>query len=161
MKALKKNDGVSPVIAVILMVAITVVLAGVVFLWAQSFTDDAEGDVETVMASFTEDIQWNEAENFIYADGNPYVGGSAVAEGVFTRLGSEWEYWNLDNIQFYNVDTNMVLVTGRYKALNKASGKELDAQFAHLWTLKDSLASSFQQYTDTKQAAEAIVVDEE
>ncbi|MGA1793782.1 MAG: type IV pilin [Thermoplasmatota archaeon] len=47
MKALKKNDlGVSPVIAVILMVAITVVLAGVVFLWAQSFTDDAGGDVE-------------------------------------------------------------------------------------------------------------------
>jgi flagellin-like protein len=49
MKALKKNDlGVSPVIAVILMVAITVVLAGVVFLWAQSFTDDAGGGVETI-----------------------------------------------------------------------------------------------------------------
>ncbi len=48
MKAMKKNDGVSPVIAVILMVAITVVLAGVVFLWAQSFTDDADGGVETV-----------------------------------------------------------------------------------------------------------------
>jgi len=49
MKAMKKNDlGVSPVIAVILMVAITVVLAGVVFLWAQSFTDDAEGDVRSL-----------------------------------------------------------------------------------------------------------------
>lgn len=49
MKAMKKNDlGVSPVIAVILMVAITVVLAGVVFLWAQSFTDDADGDVENL-----------------------------------------------------------------------------------------------------------------
>ena len=121
----------------------------------------AEGDVETVMAGFAEDIQWNEAENFIYADGNPYVGGGAVAEGVFARLGSEWEYWNLENIKFFNVDTNMVLVTGRYKALNKASSKELDAQFAHLWTLKYSLASSFQQYTDTKQAAEAVIVDAE
>ncbi len=49
MKAMKKNDmGVSPVIAVILMVAITVVLAGVVFLWAQSFTDDSGGTVETM-----------------------------------------------------------------------------------------------------------------
>ncbi len=46
MKAMKKNDGVSPVIAVILMVAITVVLAGVVFLWAQSFTDEAGGGGE-------------------------------------------------------------------------------------------------------------------
>ena len=47
MKAMKKNTlGVSPVIAVILMVAITVVLAGVVFLWAQSFTDEAGGGGE-------------------------------------------------------------------------------------------------------------------
>ena len=45
---MKKDMGVSPVIAVILMVAITVVLAGVVFLWAQSFTDEAGGDVENV-----------------------------------------------------------------------------------------------------------------
>jgi len=45
----KKNDmGVSPVIAVILMVAITVVLAGVVFLWAQSFTEDAKGGAKTL-----------------------------------------------------------------------------------------------------------------
>ena len=49
MKALKKNDlGVSPVIAVILMVAITVVLAGVVFLWAQSFTEDTGGGASTL-----------------------------------------------------------------------------------------------------------------
>jgi flagellin-like protein len=49
MKALKKNNlGVSPVIAVILMVAITVVLAGVVFLWAQSFTEDTGDTVDTL-----------------------------------------------------------------------------------------------------------------
>ena len=44
----KKDTGVSPVIAVILMVAITVVLAGVVFLWAQSFTDESDSTVDTM-----------------------------------------------------------------------------------------------------------------
>ena len=40
MKGMKKNDmGVSPVIAVILMVAITVVLAGVLYLWVSSLAD--------------------------------------------------------------------------------------------------------------------------
>ena len=49
MKSLVKKDmGVSPVIAVILMVAITVVLAGVVFLWAQSFTEDTGDDVRNL-----------------------------------------------------------------------------------------------------------------
>jgi len=45
--------GVSPVIAVILMVAITVVLAGVVFLWAQSFTEYAGDDVSFFHADIT------------------------------------------------------------------------------------------------------------
>ena len=56
MKSLVKKDaGVSPVIAVILMVAITVVLAGVVFLWAQSFTDESNTTVETINVKGTID----------------------------------------------------------------------------------------------------------
>ncbi len=43
-KGKKDLIGVSPVIAVILMVAITVVLAGVVFIWASSFTNQAQGE---------------------------------------------------------------------------------------------------------------------
>ena len=123
----------------------------------------AEGDVDTVLAGLTEDVNWNEAENFIYAEGNPYVGHEAVVNGVFARLGAEWEYWNLSDKAFRNIEDNMVLVTGRYQAKNKATGKILNSQFAHVWTMKDSLASNFQQYTDTKQAAEVIIaaVDEE
>ena len=121
----------------------------------------AIGDIDTVLANFTEDINWNEAENYIYADGNPYIGKTAVLEGVFGRVGAEWEYWNLANTQFANVEDDKVLVTGRYQAKHKTTGKLIDAQFAHLWTMKDTLASSFQQYADTKQVAEAIISDEE
>ncbi len=120
----------------------------------------AAGDVETVLSNFTEDIQWSEAEGFIYDYGAPLVGADAVVEGVFAKLGSEWEYWNLEDKEFYDVGEDRVLVTGRYRAKNKATGKELDAQFAHFWTLRDTLALSFQQYTDTKQAAEVVQVDE-
>ena len=117
------------------------------------------GDIETVLAGFTDDIEWNEAENFIYADGNPYVGKDAIVSGVFQRIGEEWEYWNLVNIQTYNVGSDKVLATGRYQAKYRANGKLLDAQFAHFFTLKDSLISSFQQYADTKQAAEVVMVE--
>ncbi len=120
----------------------------------------AEGDVESVLAGLSPEIVWNEAENFIYADGNPYKGHDAVVEGVFGRLGAEWEYWNLEDKAFHPVGGDNVLVTGRYKAKNKASGNMLDAQFAHVWTLQDGKAVNFQQYTDTKQAAEAVLVPE-
>ena len=50
----------------------------------------AAGDVPTLLQSFDPEIVWNEAENFPYADGNPYVGPQAVVDGVFVRLGGEW-----------------------------------------------------------------------
>lgn len=116
----------------------------------------AKGDVPAVLASLDKEITWNEAENFPYADGNPYIGHDAVLNGVFARLGAEWEYWNLVDINLKNMDGDMVLATGRYQAKNKKSSKKINAQFAHLWTLKNGKAVRFQQYADTKQVAAAM-----
>ena len=55
----------------------------------------AIGDVPAVVADMDLNIEWNESENFPYADGNPYIGPDAVVKGVFSRLGSEWVYWKL------------------------------------------------------------------
>ena len=52
-RVFRSRRGVSPVIAVILMVAITIVLAGVVFLWAQSFTEYTNDDVSFFQADIT------------------------------------------------------------------------------------------------------------
>ena len=38
-----------------------------------------------------EQVEWNEAENFIYADRNPCLGPQAVLDGVLMRLGAEWD----------------------------------------------------------------------
>lgn len=116
----------------------------------------AEGDVPSVIAGLDDEVVWNEAENFVYADGNPYIGHDAVVNGVFTKLGNNWEYWNLVEKEFHEMDNDMVLVTGRYLGKYKKNGKKIDAQFAHVWKLKDGKATSFQQYTDTKQVAKAI-----
>ena len=49
------------------------------------------GDIPTIIATLDPQVQWWEAESFIYADQNPYVGPNAVLEGVFMRIGSEWD----------------------------------------------------------------------
>ena len=89
----RNEEAVSPVIATILMVAITVVLAGVLYVWASSlaegntdgdltlytFTaDDAGGDVTTgtednlVLITMTQgsDINWAAVKIQISVDGN-------------------------------------------------------------------------------------------
>ena len=116
----------------------------------------AKGDVPTVLGSFHKDIVWNEAENFIYADGNPYKGPDAILNGVFMRLATEWDNFKLVDINYYNVEGNRALAIGRYQGKYKATGKDLNAQFVHFWKFKDDSIIGFQQYTDTRQAAEVV-----
>lgn len=114
-----------------------------------------KGDVPGVLGAFDPRIQWTEAENFLYADGNPYNGPQAVAEGVFQRIVADME--NLTVRPVHYIDGGQtVVVEGRYRGKAKATGAPVDAQFAHVWQLRDGKVVRFQQYTDTKQWAEAF-----
>ncbi len=120
------------------------------------YANFASGNVEGVLAVLDTNIEWNEAENFIYADKNPYKGPTAILEGVFSRIGSEWEYFHVTDMEITEMDNNMVLMAGRYKAEYKATGKTLNSQAAHVWTLKNGKITRFQQFTDTKQSSEIV-----
>lgn len=115
-----------------------------------------KGDIPGLAAGLDSNIVWNEAENFIYADGNPYKGPDAVIAGVFQRIGADWEYFKVVDRNFYTINDSMVLVIGRYDAKHNKTSKKIYAQAVHLWTLKNGKAVKFQQYTDTKQAFDAV-----
>lgn len=115
----------------------------------------SEGDIPMVLAGLDPDVVWNEAEGNAYADGNPYIGPEAVLNGVFARVGSDYEYFNLVNIELHDMSNNQVLATLRYQGKLKKNGAIIDTQAAHLWTLLNGIVISFQQYVDTKQLADA------
>ena len=117
----------------------------------------AVGDGAAVLATFSPDIIWNEAESNSLAEGNPYVGPQAVAEGVFGRIGQEWESFTLHDQTLYAVGEGMVIATGRYQGKHAMTGKSINAQHVHVWWFEDGLATRFQQYVDTKQLAAAEV----
>ena len=120
------------------------------------YDDFTKGDMEAVGAALDANIEWNEAENFPYADGNPYIGFDAILNGVFARIGAEWDYWNLVDLNYQDMANNQVLVTGRYQGEYKKNGAVIDIQMAHLWNLKDGKVTKFQQFADTKGIDEAI-----
>ena len=115
----------------------------------------ANGDGPTVLAAMDPAIDWNEAENFPYADRNPYTGPAAVAEGVFSRLATEWEGFQVRPAEFLDAG-DVVVALGRYSGKCLATGKVIDAQFAHIWRLNGGRVTSFQQYTDTWQIVRAV-----
>jgi hypothetical protein len=110
------------------------------------------GDVPGVLGRMSPDIVWNEAENFPYADGNPYCGPEAILTGVFARLGGEWDGFAAIPAEYLDAG-DTVVVFGRYHGTYKATGRALDAQLAHVWRIEGGKAVGFQQYTDTLQAA--------
>ena len=103
-RIVKNDEGVSPVIAVILMVAITVVLAAVLYVWAASFLEQGESapmatfwveessggtyQVEVTKVSKQEDLV-----GFSYflkdGTGSTYVGGNGFGEIAMQIVGGQ------------------------------------------------------------------------
>jgi uncharacterized protein len=115
----------------------------------------AIGDVGAVLANMSSDIIWNEAENNPYADGNPYVGPAAVAQGVFSRLGGEWDDFAVAVEEILAAE-DLVVVLGRYHGSYKATGRTQNVQMVHAWRVVDGKITSFQQYADTLQIARVM-----
>jgi len=113
------------------------------------------GDVPFVIAAMDPEIVWNEADNFIYADGNPYVGPNAVLQGVFMKLGTEWEGFSVAAGDVFDAG-DTVISAGHYSGKFRNTGREVRAQFAHFFTFRDGKLLKFQQYTDTAQFKEAV-----
>ena len=112
----------------------------------------AAGDVPGVLGRMAPDIVWNEAENFPYADGNPYVGPEAVAGGVFMRCATEWDGFGVQVDEIVD-GGGTVIAFGRYLGTYKATGKPQHTQMAHVWRVADGKAVRFQQYADTLHVA--------
>jgi len=113
------------------------------------------GDIPAVLGMMSPDMEWNEAENFAYADGNPYRGPEAILGGVFARLGGEWDGFAAVPEEYLGAG-DTVVVLGRYRGTYKTTGRSLDAQMAHIWRVRGGKAVHFQQLTDTLQAARVM-----
>jgi hypothetical protein len=112
----------------------------------------ATGDVSAVLGALSPELVWNEAENFPYADGNPYRGPEAVLHGVFARLGSEWDGFTIEDPEFLDAGDTIVML-GRYGGIYKATGTAMNPQVAHVWRVAGGKITCFQQYVDTLAVA--------
>ena len=71
-----------------------------------------------------------------------------MLQKLFMRLGSEWDGFRVDVEEILDCGQRVVALA-RYRAVYKATGKQLDAQVAHVWTVEDGKVIRFDQYTDT------------
>ena len=114
------------------------------------------GDVPAVLALLDPQIQWTEAERFPYYSGT-WVGPQAVLNNLLKRLAEDWSPFSAKAGDFV-VEGSRVVTFGVYSGTYKKTGKSMTAPFAHLWSVRNGMLTSFSMYTDTAKVLEALAV---
>jgi ketosteroid isomerase-like protein len=113
----------------------------------RSYEAFARDDLDGVMGDMHPEIVWHQAQGLPH--GGTYRGVDEVKRNIFDPLDEEW--WNeftADPDEFLDAGRNVVVI-GRYRGTAKATGKQLDVPFVHIWTLDGDKAIQFRQYLDT------------
>ncbi len=114
----------------------------------------AKGDVPTVLGAMDANIEWNEAEGFMY--GGTYNGPNAILENVFMKLATEWEGFTVAPDKIVDGGDGNVVSLGTYSGKYLKTGKSMSVPFAHAWEFRDGKIVKFRQYLDTLVVARDI-----
>jgi ketosteroid isomerase-like protein len=110
-------------------------------------------DIAAMMAPITERTIWIEMAGFPYA--GTYVGQAAIIEGVFKRIGAEWDGYDFRLERLVDGGTTVIGI-GTYSGTYKKTAKKMSARVVHVWDLEDGKVTRFEQFTDTKLVAQAL-----
>jgi ketosteroid isomerase-like protein len=106
----------------------------------------ASGDTEGMVRQLAADVQWTEMQGSPY--GGTYRGAPAILQGVFARLGSEWENFAFNADRFHDAGDSVV-ASGWYTGAYRATGKPLRCRTLHVWDVRDGRIVAFEQFCDT------------
>lgn len=106
----------------------------------------AKGDVASVLATFDDKIEWLEPATLPY---NDQIGPQAVAEGTFGPLLTDFPDFSVTPEEIFDAG-DVVVALGRYRGTGSATGKALDAEYAHVFRFRDGKITWFRTFTDTK-----------
>jgi uncharacterized protein len=113
----------------------------------RSYEAFSRHDMGGVLGDMHPEIVWHQAQGLPH--GGIYRGLAEVKKNIFDPLDEEWwDGFTADPDEFLEAG-DQVVVVGRYRATAKATGKQLDVPFVHIWTLDDDKAIRFRQYLDT------------
>ncbi len=111
-------------------------------------------DKPRLFAAIMPETTWTETEGGPY--GGVFTGPEAIRAGVFARLQGEWDDFTAHPQDYCPSGDGVVVVLGRYTGVYKKTGKQLDAAFAHVFTVRDQKLVKFVQYTDTALFRDAM-----
>jgi ketosteroid isomerase-like protein len=108
------------------------------------------GDLAAMMAPITDSTAWTEMAGFPYA--GTYIGKAAILEGVFGRIGEEWDGFSFTLDRLIDGGSTVVAL-GAYSGTYRKTGRKMSARVVHVWDMEDGKAVRFEQFADTNLVA--------
>lgn len=111
------------------------------------------GDVEGLLNLFSDDINWKTPK----VEGAPFTGerkGHKAVSEFFTQLDESEEFTKFEPTEFI-AQGDRVVVLGNSAASVKSTGRNLELDWVHIFTVKDGKITDFLEFYDNAAAERA------
>lgn len=110
------------------------------------------GDVQGAMEALAEDAEWHESE--VLPDTGVYRGRAAIREFLTDFLAS-WERFH-QTVEEARHEGDRVAVVIHFQARGRGSTAEVDARYAHVWTMRGGVGARVDAFYERDEALAAI-----
>jgi ketosteroid isomerase-like protein len=111
------------------------------------------GNIEALLNRLSDDIAWDLPEIKNVPFGGKRTGRASVGE-FFSSVGASQDSLRFEPRELI-AEGDKVVSLGYYEWKVKANGRTFDADFAHVFTIRNGKVVAFHEYTDTAAAADA------
>ena len=111
-----------------------------------------ENEIDAAMEALAEDAEWHESE--VLPDTGVYRGREAIRAFLTDFLGS-WERFH-QTVEEVRQKGDRVLVMIHLEATGRGSTADVDARYAHLWTVSGTQGTRVDAFYDRAEALAAL-----
>jgi uncharacterized protein len=122
-------------------------MSGALTVVQKAYECFGKGDIPGLLNLLAEEVDW-------LVPGStevPWAGrwrGRTQVGGFFAAIGASADFEAFEATEFLDAG-NRVVVLGRERTRPKTTGRVYDADWCHVWTVKDGKITVFREYTDT------------
>jgi ketosteroid isomerase-like protein len=111
-----------------------------------------ERDIDATMAALAEDAEWHESE--VLPETGVYRGRAAI-RAFLTHFLDSWERFH-QTVEEVQVAGDRLLLMIHLEATGKGSAADVDARYAHLWTVSEGRGVRVDAFYDRAEALAAL-----
>jgi uncharacterized protein len=111
-----------------------------------------EGDIDAAMDALAEDAEWHESE--VLPDTGVYQGRDAI-RAFLTEFLASWDRFH-QTVEEVRQVGDRVLVMIHLEATGRGSAADVDARYAHLWTVSGGRGIRVNAFYDRDEALAAL-----